>query len=117
MKLSKKKNTAELQQIFFSDTAGIKKSMWVVLLPAAYRAHSQARFPHGRPPVHHHFCHGGQHPPGGRLYQPPAHSEWLPAPPVSERKPNLQRPQTDFTGKIPRKLLHMLTGKILLYYL
>lgn len=73
--------------------------MCVLLLLSADRAQSQGAASLSGLPLHHHFCHGSQHPPGGGLHQPPAHPEWLPAPPVSQREPHHQRPQTCLTGK------------------
>ncbi|XP_073852229.1 ceroid-lipofuscinosis neuronal protein 6 isoform X5 [Macaca fascicularis] len=66
---------APIPDIFFMFAGTIQKS-------EAHRAvapHPAALY-HLR--EHHHLHHGCQHPPGGRLCQPPPALQWLPAPPV-----------------------------------
>lgn len=48
---------------------------------------------------HHHIRDGRQHPPGGRLRQPPPHLQRLPAPPVCQGEPHHQEPEARDAGK------------------
>ncbi|XP_032965473.1 ceroid-lipofuscinosis neuronal protein 6 isoform X2 [Rhinolophus ferrumequinum] len=54
---------------------------------------------------HHHLYHGRQHPPGGRLSEPPPALQWLPAPPVCPREPHHQESQTRDADRLLRVAL------------
>lgn len=48
---------------------------------------------------HHHIHHGSQHPPGGRLSQPPLALQRVPAPLVCQREPHNQESQAGDSGE------------------
>lgn len=88
---------------FQSSTQTSKPLQWnvnlsLVLSPVDW-AQSEGAASLRRLPLHHHFCHGSQHPLGGRLHQSPAHSERLSAPSVSQRQSHHQKPQTCISGQ------------------
>lgn len=56
-----------------------------------------------RLPVHHHVCDGRERTSGGRLHQPSASAQWIPAAPERQRKPHHEEHQTTNSGKTAQK--------------